>query len=371
MIEWLHALFATRGLAPHGYCLLWDPRLIWTHVISDAVIAAAYFSIPIVLSLFLARRRDIEFGWLVGLFALFIVACGSTHVLNIVTLWIPAYGAEALVKALTALASIGTAIALWPLLPRFIALPSPAQLQRANADLRREAEERLRVEDQLRQSQKMEAMGQLTGGIAHDFNNLLNVIMGNVDRALRHLPADAPVRQNLANALTAGERAGALTEKLLGFARRQPLEIAVMQVGPVIEDLRPLIERAVGERVIVELDIPGALPAVRIDRHGLESAILNLAINARDAMPAGGTLSIAIAANEDSVIVAVRDTGTGMDEETRRRATEPFFTTKPIGQGTGLGLSQVYGFIAQMGGGLEIESVAGEGTSITLSLPRV
>ncbi|MBC7492983.1 MAG: hybrid sensor histidine kinase/response regulator, partial [Novosphingobium sp.] len=161
MFDWLQNFLAIRGYAPHGYCLLWQPELIWTHVVSDAVIAAAYFSIPFVLLRLVRLRQDIEFGWMLGLFATFILACGTTHLLSIATMWIPAYGWEALVKAVTALASIATAVLLVPLLPKLVAIPSPSALRQANEALVREAREREKTEDMLRQAQKMEAIGQL------------------------------------------------------------------------------------------------------------------------------------------------------------------------------------------------------------------
>jgi signal transduction histidine kinase len=371
MVEWLQELFLSRGLPPHGYCLLWQPSLIWTHVVSDAVIAAAYFSIPLVLATLLARRREIEFGWVVVLFAVFILACGTTHVMSILVLWVPAYGIEGLIKVVTAIASLVTAIALWPLLPKLAALPSPRQLQVANEQLRREAQERERTEEMLRHSQKMEAIGQLTGGIAHDFNNLLTVVVGNVDRALRHTGENETVERSLRNALSATDRAAQLTDQLLTFARKQKLNVSTQDINHVVQDVCSLIEHTSGGniRLVTELDADPLV--INVDRNQLQSALLNLAINARDAMPRGGALEIATKRANGLVSIRVADTGTGMDPETLGKATEPFFTTKPLGQGTGLGLSQVYGFVTQAGGEMEIESEPGAGTVVTLSFPTV
>ncbi|RZK76277.1 MAG: ATPase, partial [Methylobacterium sp.] len=177
MLTILSGFLDRTSLAPHGICLLWRPELIWTHVVSDAIIAFAYFTIPVALGVFVTRRRDIAFGWMFWAFALFILACGTTHLFGIWTLWVPDYAAEAAIKAVTAAASIVTAILLWVLLPRALALPSPEQLRRANAELlarigERDAAlaalqdahaERDRAEAMLRQSQKMEAIGALTG----------------------------------------------------------------------------------------------------------------------------------------------------------------------------------------------------------------
>jgi signal transduction histidine kinase len=371
MVVWLQQLFLSRGLPPHGYCLLWQPSLIWTHVVSDAMIAAAYFSIPLILATLLARRRDFEFGWVVLLFAMFILACGTTHVMSILVLWVPAYGIEGLIKVMTAIASLVTAIALWPLLPRFAALPSPRQLRVANEQLRREAEERERTEEMLRHSQKMEAIGQLTGGIAHDFNNLLTVVIGNIDRALRHAGENEAVGRSLRNALSATDRAAQLTDQLLTFARKQKLDVSAQDVNDVVKDVCSLIDHTSGGtiRLITALDADPLV--VEVDRNQLQSALLNLAINARDAMPRGGELEIVTKQANGLVSIRVADTGTGMDPETLGKATEPFFTTKPLGQGTGLGLSQVYGFITQAGGEMEITSEPGAGTVVTLSFPAI
>ncbi|MFC7663061.1 hypothetical protein ACFQWF_10205 [Methylorubrum suomiense] len=220
MLDSLRRLWEVENLSPHGICLLWRPELIWTHIISDTVIALAYFSIPVALATFVSRRRDVVFGWVFWSFAVFITACGATHLMAIWTLYVPDYGLEAMVKILTAAASIGTAVALWYLMPRALSLPSPTQLRSANEELlARIAErdhalaalkeanaERQRTEALLRQSQKMEAVGQLTGGVAHDFNNLLNVVLINLDRVERSLPADSPLLAPLRDAMQGAER---------------------------------------------------------------------------------------------------------------------------------------------------------------------
>lgn len=374
MFDSISSFLSIRGLPPHGYCLLWDPSLIWTHVASDAIIAAAYFSIPFVLWRLLKARPDIEFGWMVGLFATFILACGTTHLFNIYVLWVPAYGIEAAIKALTALSSIGTALLLLPLLPKLIALPSPAQLQAVNDQLVLESAERERTAEMLRQSQKLEVIGRITGGVAHDFNNLLQIVIGNIERAERLTGGSNPaVTKALANAAVGAQRAAELTDQLLTFARRQPLTPVAVSLNGLIEETMPLVERASGETVILDFLPHTDDPYVKIDRTQLQNALLNLAINARDAMPAGGSLKISVHEDDrrECIELRVTDTGIGMDAETLEQSTEPFFTTKPVGSGTGLGLSQVLGMVEQIGGSLKIESDRGTGTRVSLFLPRV
>ena len=274
-----------------------------------------------------------------------------------------------------------------------LALRGARAEQAAVQRLRRESAQRQAAEAQLRHSQRMDAVGQLTGGVAHDFNNLLTVIMGNLELIERTAgtlpeadPAGAKVRRLAAAALKGVQRGAALTRSLLAFARRQPLRTEVLDVNPLLADFTPLVCQAVGAPVAVTFT-PGAdLPHCRTDPAQLEAAVLNLAINARDAMPGGGHLDIttgtaaldlaALAGNPEAqpgtfVTVGVADTGTGMAAEVAAQAFEPFFTTKAIGQGTGLGLSQVFGFVRQLNGHVTIRSAPGAGTTITLFLPAV
>lgn len=370
MLERFQQFLAIRGLAPHGYCLLSDPALIWTHVIADGLIAAAYFSIPLVLWRLIAQRPDLKFGWMLGLFAVFILACGFTHVMGIITLWVPAYGWQALVKVLTALASIGTAILLIPLLPKLVAIPTPAELQRANAALKVEMEERSKAEAMLRQSQKMDAIGQLTGGMAHDFNNILQIVLGNLDRAQRKGADTAEGSRAIASAIAGAERAAKLTHQLLAFSRQQPLQPKPQDINEIVSGTAEMFERSLGSSMALHLDLDPDLPRGLVDRNQLENAVLNLCLNARDAMASGGIVTIATQSNGPAMIeLSVTDTGSGMDPETIALAPDPFFTTKPVGKGSGLGLSQVYGTIEQLGGRVEIDSQPGTGTTVRLFLP--
>ncbi len=367
MLEWLDRFLAVRGLAPHGYCLLWDPALVWTHVVSDTLIAAAYFSIPVVLWRLLAQRRDLKFGWILGAFAIFILSCGITHVISIITLWVPAYGWEALVKIVTAGASVVTAALLIPLLPKLVAIPSPAALQQANDALRVEAEEREKAEAMLRQVHKMEAVGQLSGGIAHDFNNLLGVIIGSLDRAKRKGADTVEGQRSIDNALAGAERAAKLTHQLLAFTRRQPLHPQPHDLNDIAGSTAELLAQTVGSHIEVVLDLSPHLPPGLVDRNQLENALLNLGINARDAMPAGGVIAISTRVHSAEMIeLTVADTGIGMDSVTLQRAAEPFFTTKPVGKGSGMGLSQVFGTVEQLGGRVELQSQPGTGTTVRL-----
>ncbi len=260
------------------------------------------------------------------------------------------------------------------------------ELRASNRQLVEEAARRAALADQLRQSQKMEAIGQLTGGLAHDFNNMLSVIVGSLTLLKRRLArGESDIGKYVDTALEGADRAANLTHRLLAFSRRQPLAPQSVDVNKLVAGMSDLLRRTIGEQISVETVLAGGLWRTRVDRGELENAILNLAVNARDAMAEGGRLTIETAnchlddtyasAHVDVpagqyVLVAVTDNGCGMPPDVRTKAFDPFFTTKGVGKGTGLGLSQVHGFVKQSGGHVKIYSEPGEGTTIKLYLPR-
>jgi signal transduction histidine kinase/CheY-like chemotaxis protein len=258
-----------------------------------------------------------------------------------------------------------------------------AELRAANEALLAEAGEREAAEAKLRQVQKMEAVGQLTGGIAHDFNNMLAVVIGGLELAKRRIAqGDQDAERHLDNAMEGANRAATLTRRLLGFARAEPLLPEPVSPDSLLQGMTELLDRTLGERVVVKTRFASEDWSIWVDRHQLENAILNLAVNARDAMEGVGTLTLATGARAitegevpnvppgEYVALAVSDTGCGMEQAVLERVFEPFFTTKPVGKGTGLGLSQIFGFVRQSQGEIMMTSEPGRGTTVTLLLPR-
>jgi signal transduction histidine kinase/CheY-like chemotaxis protein len=253
------------------------------------------------------------------------------------------------------------------------------RVEERTAELMKEVAAREKAQEQLRQAQKMETIGQLTGGVAHDFNNLLMAVMGNLELLRKRIPDDPRLHRLIDGALQGAERGASLTQRLLAFARQQDLKAVPVDLGALIQGMIDLLERSLGPRIALRIDIPANLPPARIDANQLELAILNLAINARDAMPEGGSIDIKVAeyrSNGDATLkpggylkVSVIDTGKGMTPEILKKAIEPFFSSKPLGKGTGLGLSMVHGLAVQLGGTLQLSSTVGKGTTATLILP--
>jgi signal transduction histidine kinase/DNA-binding response OmpR family regulator len=253
------------------------------------------------------------------------------------------------------------------------------RVERRTADLLKEVAAREKAQEQLRHAQKMETIGQLTGGIAHDFNNLLMAVMGNLELLRKRLPSDKRLHRLIDGAMQGAERGASLTQRLLAFARQQDLRVVPVDLRVLIQGMSNLLERSLGPRIALRLDLPEGLPPARIDANQLELAILNLAINARDAMPDGGAIDINLSQSQAAKDFALKpgsylklsviDTGSGMTPEILKRAIEPFFSSKPLGKGTGLGLSMVHGLAVQLGGTLQLSSIEGEGTTATLMLP--
>ncbi len=525
MLEFVRRLLESDFM-PHGYCFGWKPDILWLHVTSDGLIALSYFLIPFTLIYLVRARRDFDFRWMAALFGVFILSCGATHVFGIVTLWHPVYRLEGVVKAVTALASLPTAILLLWLAPKAIALPSPRQLQAANDEVLRlnrdlearvkertaelaEAEQRYRqvfqlsplpmwvrdldggrflavnaaaielygyseaeflamtadqlilsgdtrrgtedhgkpllerharksgaplfaevrfrkmrfgsqpawlvlatditerkaLEEQLRHSQKMEAIGRLAGGIAHDFNNLLTVILGYAtvaqrkfeaaqrkfeaaqrkpDAAAHPREAEDPIGRSLREIQHAAEHAAALTGQLLAFSRKQVTQPRILDLNAEVRGMKDILHRLLGEDIQLSVRTQDEPCLVEADAGQLSQIIMNLAVNARDAMPKGGRLSIetdsVVRAREDAgggnirpagryCCLTVSDTGPGIDPEIQPHIFEPFFTTKDPGTGTGLGLSTVYGIVVQHKGWIDVHSEPGHGTTFRIYCP--
>ncbi|MCF6371009.1 hybrid sensor histidine kinase/response regulator [Rhizobium halophilum] len=254
------------------------------------------------------------------------------------------------------------------------------ELQEAHRLVLAEVSQRERAEEQLRQAQKMEAIGQLTGGVAHDFNNLLMAVLGNLELLRKHVAGDVKATRLIDGALQGAQRGASLTQRLLAFARRQDLHVGAVDLAGLVTEMEDLLQHSVGPRITIELAVPERLPPVSADANQVELALLNLAVNARDAMPDGGTIRIELKDTDqpaDSetlapgryVVLSVIDQGLGMDAQTLQKAIEPFFSTKELGKGTGLGLSMVHGLALQLDGRLTLKSAPGQGTTAELWIP--
>jgi signal transduction histidine kinase len=383
---------------PHGASMLWKPELIWLNAISDAMVACSFFVVAFVILLFVWHRRDAMFKAVFAGFAIFIVLCGMTRLMSVLTLWVPAYWIEVMIKSVVALASVGIAAAVLSLLPRILVLPTRNQLQQAYAALEEEIRQRRSAEamvqrfqeieaneSKVRQAQKMEAIGQLTGGVAHDFNNILTVIIGTIEILADAVKNQPDLVQITTMIGTAATRGADLTQHLLAFARRQPLQPRSIDVNALVIDAARLLRSTLGEQIEIESMLADDCAPALIDPSQLSTAILNLALNARDAMPNGGKLTLEtknVVLDENYagmnsevypgnyVMVAVSDSGEGIPAGLLEKVFEPFFTTKDVGKGSGLGLSMVYGFVKQSNGHVKIYSEESHGTTVKLYLPQ-
>jgi signal transduction histidine kinase/CheY-like chemotaxis protein len=419
-MAWLQQLLAENNFMPHGMCYLWQPGVLSLHVVSDALITLAYFSIPFTLVRFVRRRKDLQFHWMFLCFAIFIVACGTTHLMEIWVIWHPTYWLSGGIKALTAAASVPTAILLIRLLPQALQLPSPAALRIANADLEREIAERKRAESNVRrineqlerrvaertqdlettnrvlrqtqlavmQTERLRALGQMASGIAHDINNALSPATMYSHSLLEQGAALSPeLREDLEAIYRAIKDVADTVARMRDFYRaRDP------RFSPVPVQLNRIVEQAVeltrarwqdmpqerGVVINLETRVEADLPPVLGEQSEIRDALANLILNAVDAMPEGGTLTLLACAESEGqyrtsqapthVRVDVCDTGVGMTEDVRRKCMEPFFTTKGE-RGTGLGMAMVYGAVQRHGAQIGIDSIPGTGTTISLTFP--
>jgi len=401
VLTYFHHLLGTQGYAPHGFCLLWQPELIWTHVVADAVTALSYFTIPVALVTLVRKRGDIAFSWIFFCFAVFILACGATHVMSIITLWWPIYGIQALVKALTAIVSVATALALWPLMPKLLAIPSPTQLRLANealaeriierdaaiCQLQQEAAERQRAQALLaQQSQELalakaaaesasQAKSHFLANMSHELRTPLNAVMGYAqllmrDKALaqRHKDAAHTIHDSGAHLLT-------LINDILDLSK---IEAGKFELYPASLDLPGFLqgisaimrvrteEKAIGFTCELASDLPEFVLA---DEKRLRQVLLNLLSNAAKFTDRGGvTLAVSVLVTQGSQVrlnFAVRDTGVGISPEDVALIFKPFeqvgATDRRAG-GTGLGLSITRQLIEMMGSELKVESAPGEGS---------
>ncbi|CCD93597.1 putative sensor histidine kinase with a response regulator receiver domain [Bradyrhizobium sp. ORS 375] len=349
--------------------------------------------------MFLWRRwRDVLFRGVIAGLAGYAAVCGIGRIVAIAGLWMPTAGASTVIDALLALLSFGLIAIMLKILPQLLVLPTRITLQKAYAQLEEEVRQRRAAEAmvrrfqeieaneaQVRQAQKMEAIGQLTGGVAHDFNNILTVITGTIE-ILADAVKDKPQLAGIAAMISAAAERGAdLTRHLLAFSRRQPLQPRATDINALVVDAARLLRPTLGEQVEIESMLAHDSAPALIDPSQLSTAILNLALNARDAMPDGGKLTLEtknVTLDEDYaqlnrdakpgnyIMIAVSDTGQGIPTTLLDKVFEPFFTTKDVGKGSGLGLSMVYGFVKQSNGHVKIYSEEGHGTTVKLYLPR-
>ena len=415
---------------PHGMCYLWQPGVLWLNVVSDALITLAYFSIPFTLLYFVRRRKDLQFNWMFVCFAIFIVACGTTHLMEILVVWHPAYWVSGSVKALTALASVPTAILLVKLVPQALQLPSPRALEQVNLELWREISDRehaqsavaqlneelelrvaertqqletanqklQRANEDLRQTQlavlqqeRLRALGQMASGVAHDINNALTPAFLYLQSLLERESGLTPKgKEYLEIIQRAVEDVSHTVGRMRDFSRPRDIQFvpAVLQLGRLIAQVVTLtrarwlnMPQERGVVIQVEMSVPVDLPPVLGSDSEIRDALTNLVLNAADAMPDGGTLTLRAcpifggagfgkdgSAPPTHVRVDVCDTGVGMDEEIRRKCLEPFFTTKGE-RGTGLGLAMVYGTIQRHNGRIDVASEPQKGTTVSLTFP--
>lgn len=428
MLEFLQNLFTDSSFIPHGHCYLWKPSLVWLNIISDSLIALVYYSIPIILIYFVHKREDFPFKWILLLFGAFIVSCGTTHAMDVWTLWHPTYWLSTFIKFITAIISLYTAIALLPIIPQALALPSPAQLEVANCQLKLTLKELENTQSQLIQTEKMSSLGQLVGGIAHEINNPVNFIDGNIvvineymknflnlitlyQECDCHLRSEIKasieeidfdfIKEDLPKILSSmkagAQRISKLVLSLRNFSRLDEADKKAVDVHEGLDSTLLILQNRLEVKgnhpdiqVIKEY---GNLPKVECYPGQLNQVFMNILNNCIDTLKESiiGCHLLAINAkitgnqqlttnnpqirictevlDSNQVIIRIVDNGCGMTEEIKQKMFDPFFTTKPVGSGTGLGMSISYQIINKHGGQLKCVSAPLQGTEFIIKIP--
>ncbi|MDP3842589.1 MAG: ATP-binding protein [Oxalobacteraceae bacterium] len=398
-MEYLNRLFSNEGFMPHGHCYLWTPELLWLNVISDSVIALAYLSIPVTLIYLVAKREDLPFNWIFAAFGVFILACGASHVLEIWTIWNPAYWLAGFIKALTAVASIVTAVLLIKLVPAALRIPSQRQLAMVNDELRaanselQQANRHLaQTHEQLLQSEKMAALGGLVAGVAHEINTPIGIVVTGASlltrdtKILRLAYENGLSEEELEDYLTTAEQSALLIEANATRAAdliRSFKQVAVDQtageqrqinlrdyLGETLTSLTPSLKKAAtmvqvsGAEDLVVTTYPGALAQI------LTNLVLNSLIHGFDNR-AAGQIHINVAAHNDQIVLSYADNGKGIPPELRSKVFEPFFTTRRNQGGSGLGLHILYNLVTHtLGGSVRIDACADGGALFVIEFPN-
>ncbi|MCF6150738.1 MAG: response regulator [Candidatus Kuenenia stuttgartiensis] len=392
MIEFFQNLF-TQDFMPHGQCLLWRPEILWLFVISDGIITASYYSIPVALFYFVRRREDLEFKWMFVMFGLFIFSCGSTHFLDIWTLWSPAYRFEGVVKFFTAMASAFTAIAIWPLIPKAIALPSPSQLRNANLEMTREMNERKQVEKELRtsfknleaaellQAQANRAKTQFLSTMSHEFRTPLNVIIGYTDLLNEQLTGKLSEKhlKYTREISRSAELLLSLINDLLDMSKidagAMELEIEDVSIDELIDGMVSMMSRQfVKKKITVKTLIEPNLPVVTADFRKCKQILMNLLSNALKFTPNNGRVEIcAISGGDSGVRIEVRDNGIGIAEDKIDKIFSEFYQAENVIDeqlgGTGIGLALTRRLVELHSGKIGVESKLGQGSTFWFTLP--
>lgn len=383
----------TQDFMPHGQCLLWRPEILWLFVISDGIITASYYSIPVALFYFVRRREDLEFKWMFVMFGLFIFSCGSTHFLDIWTLWSPSYRFEGVVKFLTAIASASTAIAIWPLIPKAIALPSPSQLRNANLEMTREMNGRKKVENELRTSYKNleaakllqehanRAKTQFLSNMSHELRTPLNVIIGYTDLLSEQLPGKLNEKQlrYIGEINSSGKFLLSLINDLLDMSKidagAMELELEDVSIDELINGMVSMMSRQfVKKKIKVKIIIEPELSVVMADLRKCKQILMNLLTNALKFTPKDGRVEICAVSDGDSgVKIEVRDTGIGIAEDKIDKIFSEFYQAENVIDeqlgGTGIGLALTRRLVELHDGKIGVESKLGKGSTFWFTLP--